>query len=309
MSYVRRYINGEHTQVWDELLQLGPAVREESVYHDAMAVASETMVRVHQNIETLIARLIQLGFVFGYDQRLLTPLVSSDTVQKYITYKDMFSWVQKQPPVFLDAHVEKRRSALKEIDPFLSDWEEEVESLERKTGSWSVPAVETLAHEFGPIPLSVHAWYTEMGAVNFYGYFARWDELVHATYPRSSHKRTRRGTFIPSGLMQHCDPLQVRALDEQALEELSEKQTDRNNSQREFEFAPDRFFKDYAGGGQSHYTFLFPDAGADTSVYGMTFVEYLRLSLLQYAGFPGMAEWPVKPEEDLTLLTEGLIPF
>lgn len=67
--------------------------------------------------------------------------------------------------------------------------------------------------------------------------------------------------------------------------------------------------KDYCGGSQSHYTFEFPDRHADTYAYSMTFVDYLRLSLLQYAGFPGMAEWPVKPEKDLAVLIHHLIPF
>ncbi len=41
----------------------------------------------------------------------------------------------------------------------------------------------------------------------------------------------------------------------------------------------------------------------------VTFVQYLRTSLLKWAGFPGMADWPTVPQDDLILLTEGLIPF
>jgi len=37
MSYLERYLAGEHEQVWAELVALGPAVREEPVYSDALA--------------------------------------------------------------------------------------------------------------------------------------------------------------------------------------------------------------------------------------------------------------------------------
>jgi hypothetical protein len=36
-EYLARYLAGEHEQVWDDLVALGPAVREESVYSDALA--------------------------------------------------------------------------------------------------------------------------------------------------------------------------------------------------------------------------------------------------------------------------------
>jgi hypothetical protein len=64
-TYLDRYLAGEHEQVWDELMALGAAVREEPVYSDALAVARETMRRSRSNIETLIPRLDQAGYVFG----------------------------------------------------------------------------------------------------------------------------------------------------------------------------------------------------------------------------------------------------
>lgn len=41
-----RYLHGECQPVWDELVGLGAAVREEPLYSDALAVARETMRRV-----------------------------------------------------------------------------------------------------------------------------------------------------------------------------------------------------------------------------------------------------------------------
>ncbi len=65
MNYLERYTNGEHEQVWDDLLALGAAMREKEVYPDALAVARETMRRVRQNIELLINRLVQIGFILA----------------------------------------------------------------------------------------------------------------------------------------------------------------------------------------------------------------------------------------------------
>src|SRR5262245_2042430 len=80
MSYLDRYLAGEYEQVWAELVALDGVVREEPIYSDALAVARETMRRVRWNIETLIPRLIAIGYQFGYGwvqpfvrERLLKP--------------------------------------------------------------------------------------------------------------------------------------------------------------------------------------------------------------------------------------------
>ncbi len=65
-TYLERYVVGEYAQVWDELVALGAAVREEPLYGDALAVARETMRRVRHNIEMLIPRLETVGYEFGY---------------------------------------------------------------------------------------------------------------------------------------------------------------------------------------------------------------------------------------------------
>ncbi|HEX6776681.1 MAG TPA: hypothetical protein VF099_00695 [Ktedonobacterales bacterium] len=66
VSFLSRYLDGEHEQVWAELLALGNQVREEPLYSDALAVAQETMRRVRYNIELLIPRLSELGYQFGF---------------------------------------------------------------------------------------------------------------------------------------------------------------------------------------------------------------------------------------------------
>lgn len=63
-SYLERYLAGEHEQVWAELVTLGPYVRDEPTYTDALAVAQETMRRARHNIELLVPRLRESGYVF-----------------------------------------------------------------------------------------------------------------------------------------------------------------------------------------------------------------------------------------------------
>lgn len=73
-TYLDRYRNGEHEQVWAELLALGEQVRSEPLYDDARAVAGETMSRARANVERLVPRLLELGYQFAYPQAEDGPL-------------------------------------------------------------------------------------------------------------------------------------------------------------------------------------------------------------------------------------------
>jgi hypothetical protein len=65
VDFLNRYKNGEYEQVWNDLLALGPTVREEPHWSEAMRVAAETMARVRRNCETLISRLEGMGYDFS----------------------------------------------------------------------------------------------------------------------------------------------------------------------------------------------------------------------------------------------------
>ncbi len=65
MDYLQRYTGGEFEDVWNELLALGPAVRDEPAYSQARQVADETMRRVRRNLERIVARLRTIGYQFG----------------------------------------------------------------------------------------------------------------------------------------------------------------------------------------------------------------------------------------------------
>lgn len=57
-----RYLAGDHQKVWEELVAMGPSVREDPRAADALAVAYETMSRVSTNVRTIAARLEAVGY-------------------------------------------------------------------------------------------------------------------------------------------------------------------------------------------------------------------------------------------------------
>ena len=72
-TYLERYLAGEHEQVWRDIVALGDAVREEPAFTDAEALAREMMCRVRRNIERLIPRLRERGYVFADEEPLHAP--------------------------------------------------------------------------------------------------------------------------------------------------------------------------------------------------------------------------------------------
>jgi hypothetical protein len=313
MSYLERYTNGEYEQVWDNLLALGAQVREEQVYPEALAVAQETMRRVRQNIELLINRLVQVGFIFGYDHRIQPAFGEHHPAENRRTYLERLSWAREQPPVFLSAKQREEEKAERGGIPysFVFDESEELEeegTLAEAEDEMELPAmaayIEEIEQVVGPVPCSIRAWYETVGGVNFYGYHAGWHQLC------SSFLANAMATQVKITLMTHCDPLQVYPLNRAFMRQFRQDYVP--GTRYTFAFAPDRFFKDdYSGGGGSPYSFYLPDASADAWLAEPfdTFVRYLRTSILSWAGFPGMADWPTVPQDDLTFLTEGLIPF
>lgn len=70
-SYLRRYLRGERDGVWRDLISLGPAVREEPVFSDAVSVVHEVVRRAEMNLQTLHSRLLELGYEFADSENAL----------------------------------------------------------------------------------------------------------------------------------------------------------------------------------------------------------------------------------------------
>lgn len=145
----------------------------------------------------------------------------------------------------------------------------------------------SLAKLAGPLPLSLLAFWREVGSVDFVGMHRGW----------------------PAGL----DPLVIYT-PEGALSELeSRAEEDEQDGSEPFEatLAPDELHKDNVSGG-SPYSVALPDPAADFKLlnerHELLFVPYLRFAILRSGGFPGL-DARAAQFEPLRALTAGLEPF
>src|SRR6266700_766572 len=136
-SFVARYQQGACEQVWNELYALGNQIRSDLLYPEALAVAHETMRRVRVNIELLIPRLQTIGYEFGYEW-----LRASDPHNASLA-----EWIAEQPAIYAPP---SEKIGLK------------IAQFEQETGL---------------LPLSLRAFYLEVGSVNFVGWHPRWDRF------------------------------------------------------------------------------------------------------------------------------------
>lgn len=303
MSYFSRYQQGEYEEVWAELSALGEQISEEPLHSDAIMVARETMQRARHNIEVLIPRLIQVGFVFGYDHRIQETLRKSQTGADWQVYIDTLLWSREQPPLFLPARLPEIGRAETRKSMAWDGLEDELASLLAGYDVYPDMAnnIDIIEGMIGSLPLSLRVWYKEVGAVNFFGYHPRWGNYVK----ESKDIREQADMF----LMDYCDPLQVRVLDGTYIEHIRLRH--RSNQLVHFELAPDRHFKNHTAGSSSPLIIRSSkriDGILDHYRSSPTFVQYLRMCM-RWAGFPGMAEWPNVPEDDLAYCTQDLLPF
>ena len=138
--------------------------------------------------------------------------------------------------------------------------------------------------EAGPLPLSLVAFWQEVGAVDWVGMHPAW----------------------PDGL----DPLVVDP-PEGALSSLFGYEEEEGEAGRFVDLAPDDLHKDNVSGGNP-YGMRLPDPLADFMFlyepHGLLFVPYLRLAILHWGGFPGLDGQGVQ-FEPLSGLVAGLEPF
>lgn len=145
-----------------------------------------------------------------------------------------------------------------------------------------------LEAQVGPLPLSLAAFWQEVGSIDLVGMHRAWPKLL--------------------------DPLVVYP-PEAALSDLDEREEsegeDDDLGQYEASLAPDDLHKDNISGG-SPYSVALPDPSADFVLlnerHELLFVPYLRLAILRWGGFPGLDGRAIQfaPLHDLIA---GLEPF
>jgi hypothetical protein len=155
----------------------------------------------------------------------------------------------------------------------------------------------------GPLPLSIRAFYCEVGEVNFFGRHLVWEQLF---------QQTRSQGLAPSNL----DPLMVRGFHEDLFEDfVGWKEAMQRQGVKEdlypLMIAPDCELK-YNVSGAGAYEIEIPNATADAVLlhewHHTTFVDYLRISL-HYGGLPGLQYIRTFLPKELAHLRQDLLPI
>lgn len=141
-----------------------------------------------------------------------------------------------------------------------------------------------LEEQFGPLPLTLKAFWQVVGSVDWVGRYQGWpmgrDPLV--IYPPAA-----------------------------ALSELGMGEFEEEADQIEIILAPDDLHKDNVSGGDP-YAMAAPNSSADGQFlnerHHLLFVPYLRLAILKYGGFPGLDGQQVSLDF-IKPLTADLEPF
>ncbi len=134
--------------------------------------------------------------------------------------------------------------------------------------------LESVQQMVGYLPLSLMAFYLEVGSVNF----------MQSKRQLVQYHRAERESVPELAVLGEQDPLVVEPISTFA------SQLTVNAKARKFDFAPDKFHKAYYSGGENYHVLL-PDASADFRIKGMYdldeyFVDYLRATF-QFGGFRG----------------------
>jgi hypothetical protein len=146
-AFLKRYVAGDCIPVWRELAALGGDVRQKRYYADAAAVAAETMRRARQNVEALIGRLDAMGYRFlTLEQR---DAIRQNGVLNLPTGRPI---PKRRKPPLKDPLV---------LAPPAKSTAKDLDRLEELAG--------------GPLPLSLRAWYEQVGAVSLLGLHAALD--------------------------------------------------------------------------------------------------------------------------------------
>jgi hypothetical protein len=343
-SYLERYERGEHEQVWDELLALGSAVYEEPLHTDALAVARATMRRARSNIEMLIPRLVAVGYQFGYGW--VQPYVRERLLRPYrINYGGRFGALVEPtvPERFTYGHraaYEEYLDLARRMTPLFApatDREEQIASLERAIAATAPsqqvmrehlramqaelrakPSAQDLLGELeafvGTIPLSVRAWYEEVGGVNFVGDHPAWRDML----PDSVATRPMTETDYLNP-MYVLNPLLIYSLVGERVaharmhaESGAAGQAGRTAYPLTLALGGRMQYLDSgATRGSPALHIMLPTAAMDAPCVfpgRHTFVAYLRESF-RWGGFPGWAKLEKRPEQDLEFLTQPLVPL
>lgn len=324
MTFFERYQAGEHEAVWAELIALGERVRDPAVLPDAEATARETMRRVKANVLRIEEGLRALGYRFGdlpnpSDRKIsfmnrndVTP-DQQDFMQRmsatllggggFASQTDVESGLKKAFGARVSPFAGLIGQMMLGVRDFQDKIRERVKESSALAASSHVPVekltclqqqdIATFESRVGPIPLSLKAFWLEVGSVDFTGAMDGWGD---------------GGEFVLDPLLV-MPPLNLMELWKEWREDSDE------DERFSLEISGDADAKGgYSG---SPLEIFLPEAGADMVFEAgwsdnrdddFLFVDYLRYSI-RNAGFPGFDGVGRPLPKELKPLAEAWTPF
>lgn len=328
-TFLERYQAGEHVAVWDELMALGDGVRSEPHYTDALAVAAETMRRARRNVELIIQRLDAKGYRFRDTVSSAEEKLSRLDVMDQMSAQ--FETMAKRTPTSYNIHSMKMLEAMQAMKAKVAPFLEKAANAAKEAAARRKPPLEDpnvfsppdadtpgLLKRLekaagGPVPLSLRAWYEQVGGVSLMG-----SDPILNPVDFSNRGVLQQFQSLMQGAMpvpppgEECapDPLVIYPLDA-LMDDLLDEDSEETGDGKELQLviSPDDLHKANISG--DAYYIALPDAGADfkfDDFHKTTFVNYLR-KVFQWGGFPGWERYKNPPGKELAELSEGLLPL
>ncbi len=329
--FLERYQAGEHVEVWNDLIALGAGVRHELYYEDACMVASETMRRARYNVELLIERLDTMGYRF---------LDTVSTAEDRLSHLDVIGQLAAQMearaslnPAGYNVHSLRMLDGLRTMRSNMAPILEMAAARATRGASAQrrhpledpqvfAPADQKTSRQIarlekaagGPLPLSLRAWYEEVGGVSLLGSHAVLNAVDFSGRGVLSQFESLMGygpqAMKPANEDVLPDPLVITPLSDLVQQiEYGEDEDESDGHQLQLAIAPDALHKANISGDACYLTL--PDTRADfvfDDWHHTTFVNYLRLTF-QWGGFPGWQRSQQPPRKELAELSEGLLPL
>lgn len=323
-----RYIAGEQRQVWQDLLELGAAVRTDFYYSAAKAVADETMRRARHNVEAIIAKLTKLGYRFGMQidpPPLGDPFKpgalekSAQAMMQFPHLRGLMGNLGKDPAQiakdtlermkqFGDPKFEPRNQSeetMQKMSRQIAEMREQIaqRGIDIETQLAKLPKPKQ-PPAFEPPPKSASRQlnsYERKAGGPLPISVRSWYELVGGVNLEGSHE-----TIAPPGLGDSREALNVMSFsDVQKVTEMfiggDEEEDQRTDAASELILW---------GQDGDQYSIKAPDTAADAAIVGwnVTFVAHLRRAFA-WGGFPGWERVEERPQKEIDSLKEGLLPL
>jgi hypothetical protein len=280
MSLLERYHGGDYVGVWEELRALGEKARDADIVEDANAVAAATMKRAAANFVRIERELRAGGYRFGWRTEPTLPSISFHTSGAFEELRIRLDSERVGSLSSMIAAMLQRHSSagfdMQRKDPADREGHQVLFPMDVAASE----QLERFEAEVGPVPLSLHHFWREVGGVDLMGQAAEGDGDVGAGDPVVLNP--------PDELM---DIYEEEAVDGEPFS---------------YVLGPDADSK--AGYSGSVIDVLLPDSRADFRLPDDDwFVDYLRQST-RLAGFPGFETADNLPS-GLKAIAAAWLPF